>query len=418
MRHSITAVSFVLAIPLSVAACLWDRDTPAEEARGLPEVVAAITGRFPRNPPRYYEMRLERVTASLREHPEDLAGYDDAGVACDRLARGDEAIAWMDKKRAAMERLDATLPERKEHQYRYHANLGTFLVHRWARQGADRKRLDEVGAAREEIAQAMAINPNAHFGREAYQLRALDFLQNPPKVEPGKELPNLLGWGFVAEDGKQADPKEADAAVRGLAGLVVLGNAWESIDIFHALEIALQHDSLGFTRGWEGGRNSLAYLAYQRCIELIDAGQGSMLPGAPKGEDLKRALHDPVHVDNDAMSLDLTFRRFRQEADAWQEARTAYMMSRFEAGRHPDTDPKFWNGFPNLPPPTLPKVSRVRVGLGTAERSERFERLLTIGVVVAAVGLMIGFWAIRLRRGRRKVGQNKVFTDDSASSGA
>ena len=64
----------------------------------------------------------------------------------------------------------------------------------------------------------------------------------------------------------------------------MLGNAWESVDIFHALNVALQRDSLGYERGREGGRNTLAYLAWLRCRELIDAGKGSMLPDAPKGE--------------------------------------------------------------------------------------------------------------------------------------
>ena len=99
MRRALTALALLLGLPLTAAACLWDRDTPIDEARGLPEVVAVLTGRFQRNPPLFYEMRLERVRDHLQSHPEDLAAYDDAGVACDRLGRGDEAISWMEKKR-------------------------------------------------------------------------------------------------------------------------------------------------------------------------------------------------------------------------------------------------------------------------------------------------------------------------------
>ena len=69
MRRVLTAMALLLGLPLSVAACLWDRDTPVDEARGLPEVVAVLTGRFERNPPLFYEMRLERVAAHLRSHP-------------------------------------------------------------------------------------------------------------------------------------------------------------------------------------------------------------------------------------------------------------------------------------------------------------------------------------------------------------
>src|SRR3954454_11146416 len=180
MKRTLTALALLLGLPISVAACLWDRDTPADEAKGMPEVIAVLAGRFERNPPLFYETRLARVTAYLQSHPEDLAAYDDAGVACDRLGRGDEAIAWMEKKRARLEKLDASRPEVKEQRYRYHANLGTFLVHRWVRQGGDRTKIDEVKAARDQIAKAMEINPNAHFGREKYQLRALEWIVDPP----------------------------------------------------------------------------------------------------------------------------------------------------------------------------------------------------------------------------------------------
>ena len=284
MRRTLTLLALVFGLPMSVAACLWDRDTPADEAKGMPEVMAVLTGRFDRNPPLFYEMRLERVGSYLRSHPENLAAYDDAGVACDRLGRGDEAIAWMKKKRARLDLLDASTPEVKDQLYRYHANLGTFLVHRWARQGSDRAKIGEVKAARTEIAKMLEINPKAHFGREKYQLRAIEWIIDPPKVAGKAYLPNLLGWSQdVFHD--LGDPKAADEAVRGFAGLIVLGNAWESVDIFHALNVALQHDWLGFAKnGGDEGRNSLAYFAYLRCHELIDAGKGRSFPMRRKRE--------------------------------------------------------------------------------------------------------------------------------------
>ena len=355
MKRTLTAIALLLAFPLTLAACLWDRDTPADEAKGLPDVVAVITGRFPRNPPLYYQMRLERVTAQLKTHPDDLAAYDDAGVACDRLGRGDEAIAWMDKKKQQLDRLDPKSPDLKEHRYRYHANLGTFLAHCWVRQGGDRSKLDDVKRSRDEIAAAIAINPNAHFGREKYQLKVIEWIIDPPSSAGDQYLPNLLGLD-PQPLGEMEDPKTADDAVRGLAGLVVLGNAWESVDIFHALNVALKHDTLGFTRDRDGGRNSLAYLAWLRCHELIDAGKNSMLPDAPKGAALKGRLPRPDFVDGDGF-LDPAFAKLRAEADAWQKARTAFMLERLNAARHPDTDREFWKGYVESPAPSLPGKS-------------------------------------------------------------
>jgi hypothetical protein len=398
MKRVLTALALLLVPPLSVLACLWDQDTPASEAKGMPEVVAVLTGRFVRNPPLYYEMRLERVTVDLQSHPEDLAAYDDAGVACDRLGRGDEAVSWMEKKRAQLDRLDASRPDVMEQSYRYHANLGTFLVHRWLRQGADRTRLDEVEAARDQIAKALEINPKAHFGRETYQLQALGWIIDPPLVEGSRELPNLLGWP-AHEFMNRVDPHKADDAVRGLAGLIVLGDAWESVDIFHALNIALQHDSLGFARDSNGGRNSLATFAWLRCRELIDAGKGSILPDTPKGRTLKDLIPQPDFIDPDKGLAD-EFAKLRAEADAWHAARTAFMTKRLKEGRHPDIDRDFWSGYTEQPAPGLPTGS---IPYYHNEQRKSRNQLVIAGVFALAFGLAVGWSfarAVKARRGK------------------
>jgi hypothetical protein len=347
MKRTVVVVVLLLGIPLTVVACLWDRDTPADEAKGMPEVVAVITGRFERNPPLFYEMRLKRVTEELQSHPEKLELYDDAGVASDRLGCGDQAISWMKKKREQLDKLDASRPEVKEQLYRYHANLGTFLVHRWMKQGADRAKLSEVKAARNEIARALEINPDAHFGREKYQLKAIDWIIEPPPMPEYGSLPSFL---VVGKDLQTA--KMADEAVRGLAGLVALGNAWESVDVFHAMSNALRSDSVGFEKQYDGGRNTLAYLTWLRCCELIDAGKGSMLPNAPKGAQLKKEI--VFHEFLDEKNLNAWFPKLRDDANAWQEARNSFLMARLKEGRHPDTDPTFWNGYIERPALKLP----------------------------------------------------------------
>jgi hypothetical protein len=403
MKRALTAIALLLALPLSVAACLWDRDTPADEARGLPEVVAVLTGRFPRNPPLFYELRLKRVTADLRNHPDDLAAYDDAGVACDRLGRGG-AIAWMKLKREQLDRLDATSAQVKQHRYRYHANLGTFLVHRWVRQGGDRAKIDDVKRARDEIAAAIEINPNAHFGREKYQLRVIEWIINPPSAAGSQYLPNFLEWESQAF-GNLADPKEADDAVRGLAGLIVLGNAWESVDVFNALDVALQHDTLGYQKTRDGGRNTLAYLAWLRCRELIDGGKSSILPDAPKDGALKAILPEPNFVDPAAL-LGPAFIKLRTEADAWQKARTEFMMRRLKEGLHPDIDADFWNGYIEKPAPGLPTMSVSDYFKERQALRERLSLLVIIGVPALATVLFLGLAALRSRRARSQKGRH------------
>jgi hypothetical protein len=58
---------------------------------------------------------------------------------------------------------------------------------------------------------------------------------------------------------------------------------------------------------------------------------------------------------------DRDYKMLRTEADTWQAKRTAFMLSRLNAGRHPDTDPHFWDGYHDYGPPvlTVPLLRRI-----------------------------------------------------------
>ena len=210
-----------LCIPTVTNACLWDRGTLYAESRGLPNLASVIVGRFERNPPAYYEIRLQRVADEIGTNPERLDLYDDAAVACDRLGRPDEAISWMAKKK---QQLDKFRTSNEEHSYRYYANLGTFYAHRWFRE-KDPEKTDMKEAGR-LISKAIEINPDAHFGRERYQLLAIYWILDSPTIKGGYYIPTVL-------HGLNWDHKHD--AIEGLAGLIVLGAAWESVDSFRCL---------------------------------------------------------------------------------------------------------------------------------------------------------------------------------------
>ncbi len=400
MRVALSALAVAAGLLLArpVAACLWDEDTLAAEAQGkMADVVHIIAGRFERNPPLYYEMRLRRSAERIAADPDDFPAYDDAGVASDRLGRGDEAIAWMEKK---AKRLDAAKPvggkprEIDEQRYRYLANVGTFWVHRWARNGADRSKIDEVKTARDFIARAIALNPDAHFGRETYQLKALDWI-----IKPVHHGPVYILSGFL----DPADPANStDATIRGLSGLISLGNGWESVDVFNTLAQALVRD---------GERSSVARLAILRAEELVDAGRRSLDPAAPTDpESLKYQLeHGSIAPGTmgprDKEAVKAAFAKLRAEADAWHRARLAFMLPRLEAGRHPDTDPTFWQGYVEKPPASIPAVlasvrtarsgwsSRTAIGWSTA---------IAVGVALVATLALPAFLLRLARKDRRK----------------
>jgi hypothetical protein len=80
-----------------------------------------------------------------------------------RLDAKGEAIEWMAQKAEYLEVKDATQAELKEHQCRYHANLGTFHVHRWLKSEESKRNPEDLEESPHHISAALEINPDAHF---------------------------------------------------------------------------------------------------------------------------------------------------------------------------------------------------------------------------------------------------------------
>ena len=381
-----------LLAPCTAFGCIWDTDTLANEAKGLPDVVQVITGRFARNPPLFYEMRLKRVTAELERDPGLLGDYDDAAAACDRLSRDDEAIVWMQKKRSRLEKAANTAPEIKEHWYRYYANIGTFQAHRWLRAGADRAHIAEMQQARSEISKALEINPNAHFGREKVQLAFMDWLIAPGKKEssPAREITALI-----------PGTHDRDQIRKGLCGLIVLGNAWESLDAF-----------LMLTDHGVVEKPTVRYLAALRCRELLSQGHHSFYPDRFPDSELRPLLAPGRSGQSGGIPREIEeqYRQLRVEAEEWQKRRTDYMTARLQAGRHPDADPIFWNAWKETPPPSLEipwyrfAATRFRNPIYLASHLEACLLVLT----TAGAGLWLARAFLRRRRKARALENSRA----------
>ena len=333
----LTGVFCLLAIP--GIACFWDSDTLREEVAGT-DIADLITGRFPRNPARYYEMRLARVAAELKVDPTRLEMYDDAGVACDRLGRHDEAIAWMGRKR---KQLDSQKDD--AHEYRYHANLGTMYMHKWFGEGQVLDQIALVESARDHIAQAIDINPKAHFGREKYQLMAIEWVLEIAGGTLDVEIDGsdtFLGWGI---EGSKASHGTAGndivlEVIEGVSGLIRLGAAWESVDVFEALKLSL----------WDNRQSSVAYLAHLRIAELKTTGHKTLLQSEKGSAGNYRNFEGagPLHAPTMAR-LRMYYQQARKHANKWHVRRTAYMNKQFDSGLHPDTHETFWDTYKEKP---------------------------------------------------------------------
>lgn len=325
------------------------------EGRRFPGIFDTIAGRFDRNPPEYYRMRIDRI--DRQGGPKTLNEFDDQAAAYDRIGDDVKAIAIMKAKEARMKSLSdgATSMD----WYRFHANIGTFQAHRWLHEGADKKRLQELEQAAKHIEESIVLNPDAHFGREIVQLDVMNWILERSKGETVRTLSNWM----VEGNGRAFGEKDAKEIVAGFQGLMVLGAAWESIDVL---------DALGTLAGYE-----MDQFVDLRIAELEKAGKKS-LTGLTMSQNADKVSQ--VHRDY--------FQTIRANAEEFHRNRTQFMLSGLTQGRHPDTDPGFWNGYRETPKPA---PLALRTGSWLARRGTGPLLLLaTAGLsILAATGLFI-----------------------------
>jgi hypothetical protein len=137
-----------------------------------------IHERYPRHGPAYYEERERLARAAMavlhRDSENAFPLTDDIAVGLDRRGRTEEATALMRDK---LERQQAVGHKGKE-LYSTYANLGEFLVrgNLWAMCCGDAEAQERVLEGREFLRKSLEMYPNAHFGREEWQLVAIDSL--------------------------------------------------------------------------------------------------------------------------------------------------------------------------------------------------------------------------------------------------
>ncbi len=193
-RAILRSICIVALLASSAAACLWDADTLQMERLRFPGVLEIITGKFVRHSNAYYEWRIKDRLKKLEAKPNDPALIDDLAVGYDKLGRYDEGIAVLEKSLAAD-------PDR----YETLANLATLLFHAG--------RLDE---SKQKVERALEINPNAHFGREKYQLLLTEYVQQ-----------SQLATAGVLSDDEKYPVNGSGGGVKGFARFVIVSKFGE-----------------------------------------------------------------------------------------------------------------------------------------------------------------------------------------------
>jgi tetratricopeptide (TPR) repeat protein len=238
----------LLLLPLSPAlACLWDSDTLKEESLGNKDIADIVRGRILKHSAAFYERKVA-YTLPLLERPDvKPERYDDLAVAYEKLGRIPEALATMEAKEKRFPGLYTTA-----------ANLGTFHAH-----------AGDYTRALEHLRRALALNPEAHFGREKYQVKALEYLQRLAVTPELVRQEEFLGLPLEPHDylfvmnpnqvalNKKKPPLPKDLLL-GLAGMIRFGSGEKSPHLWF---------SLGLSLAWSGHKN-LALRAMRRAEHL------------------------------------------------------------------------------------------------------------------------------------------------------
>jgi tetratricopeptide (TPR) repeat protein len=205
----------LLGLPTAALACLWDYDTLKQERSRFPDTLEIITGKFLRHSPEFYEWRIKDRLAKLKTDPRNPALHDDLAVAYAKTGQYAKAIA-------TMEALEKIAPGR----YETYSNLGTF--HFLA---------GDIPKALPLIDKALAINPDAHFGREKYQRWLGEYVEtSSPRGSFADFLDRKLG--------RPADVADLQACLKGLVGMMRFANH-ENPYLLQALADILMIDRYG-----------------------------------------------------------------------------------------------------------------------------------------------------------------------------
>lgn len=219
-KHILAALLLTLGSTTSLFACLWDTDTLQMERLRFPGVLEIITGKFVRHSRAYYEWRIGDRQKKLETKPNDPALIDDLAVAYAKLGRPEEGIPL----------LQDIL---KEHPNRYEtlSNLGTLLFFAG--------RLDH---SKTYIRRALEINPDAHFGREKYQLLLTEYLQQSDYATTGFMRGDQAGGfdAYVLKIQPQLSVDFIKEATTGVLGMMHFAN-YQSPILLEALGDLLSH---------------------------------------------------------------------------------------------------------------------------------------------------------------------------------
>lgn len=374
-----------LALLIPARACINDLDTYKEQLKGS-DPAAVLMGFFPRYPQEYYKARIKRLTSVAERGNLGIQDYDNLAAAYDRIGESGKAIVWMERKAKALSALPpdkqpdigpivppGKLTHRQYMEYTNHANLGTFIIHKWLQDGRPKARVADIQASLNHLKKAVEINPDAHAGREWAQIDIISWIDRETKSPTGQ-------YPLFARPHSEV--------VEGLIGLIELGNAWNSLDVFQMIALL------------EAKRYPLGLIAEAKLEEFYgtDAKTLFQMAAVQKLEKSAPPAKDPPNFRR----MDTMMEIYGEMAsvEEAQKARSEFIVKQIAKGRRPDTHENFWAGAPAYNPPNLVRV--VRNPAKRAMHNVTIYAVIAFFLAVATLGLILIIKFVRVLTARHQ----------------
>jgi tetratricopeptide (TPR) repeat protein len=356
------AVALCLLCPAVACACLWDYDTLKMERSRFPDTLELITGKFLRHSDEFYQWRIRDRLAKLDAGGGDeFALRDDLAVAYDKTGQHDKAIETMLVSLA-----------KDPGRYETQANLGTFYIHS-----------GQLEKGLEHLREAIRINPDAHFGREKYQIYLVEYVLKKRGGGP-LSLPLTPGdsrssGGFVdfliEREGtaaalydqgvtKNLSQEQTRAALKGIQGMMKFGK--------HDSPVLLEvlGDLLLDNRHGSSYARRLAIRAYLKAsYEVSDPEQRKAYRA--KAGDAVGGVPDPFRRSNlTLVGLEREFKEELAEGKAWYVELSDKERGWIRDGKNPEAEfDKLYDVTPEKPGEAKPAEPSIPVQARPEESS-------------------------------------------------
>jgi tetratricopeptide (TPR) repeat protein len=374
MSRRLLAIFTTVLLPSSLLACLWDYDTLMQERSRFPDTLELITGKFLRHSYEFYSWRIHDREEKLRHDSENLAYYDDLAVAYEKTGQHDKAIEIVLAKE-----------KKKPGLYETEANLGTFLIHA----GRPQEGLPHID-------RALALNPDAHFGREKYQKLLVEYVLERrrdgatrlPLAYDERPRDSFVRFLRKTQGAKErlSEP-ERKAAIRGVLGMMRFGDH-ESPVLLEALANLLS----GSPEDADQDAKQLAARAYLKASYVVTDEKArqayrGMAQEALTFQSRSKSNREQLPLDE----LEKSFREELAQAQQWYEELHQREVAWIQGGEDPE------RAFARLytEEPQVQTSGDEEAVAGPRASKVLFLVLCSAGLVILSTLLAVGWWRLR-----------------------